>query len=153
MKITLCMLCLLVINPCYAVGERHGPRAIEVRVETGTKDGEMVFVPDTLEFERGKYYKLVLHNPSNSDHYFSSDGFVTHIHTTKVEVMGADNTTLAEIHGDVHDIELKPGTTLEWFFYPMRNGENMLLRCHKNDHEQRGMIGRISISGPPPFSN
>lgn len=152
-RLFLCIICVLTINSVYAVGERYGPKAIEVRVETGTKDGQMVFIPDKLEFERGKYYKLVLHNPSDSDHYFSSDAFVTHIHTHKVEVSGKAGKTLAEIHGDVIDIELKPGTTVEWFFYPMRNGENMPLRCHKNDHEERGMTGSITISGPPPFSN
>lgn len=139
-----------ITNLVYAVGE--GPEAIEVRVEVGTKDNQHIFVPDHLEFERGHHYKLLIHNPSQSDHYFASDGFATHIHTHKVEVASREGKTLVEIHGDVHDIELKPGTTVEWYFYPMRKGKNMKLYCHKKDHEALGMVGTISITGPPPFS-
>ena len=131
---------------------RHGPEAIEVRIETGTKDGHLKFVPDKLSFERGKYYKLVIHNPSADEHYFTSDAFATHIFTRKVEVAGKDHKTVAEIHGAVNDIELKPGATVEWYFYPMTNGKNLKLYCHKQGHAEQGMIGEFEISGPPPFT-
>jgi len=84
----------------------------------------MKFTPDSLKFERGKYYKLVIHNPSENEHYFSSDAFATHIFTRKVEVTNKDGKTLAENHGAIHDMELKPGSTVEWFFYPMTKGKN-----------------------------
>ena len=150
MRTLLTIVLLSLTSLCFAVGE--GPRAIEVKVSVGTADGKLVFVPDHLEFERGKHYKLVLTNPSSEEHYFASDEFATHIYSHKVEVAGKDHKTLAEIHGAVHDLELKPGTTVEWFFYPMRNGENMKLYCHKKDHEQHGMVGTITIFGDPPFS-
>ena len=150
MKIIVFIALLFTATLCHAVGE--GPPAIEVRVELGTSDGKQIFVPDHLEFERGHQYKLVLHNPSDEDHYFTSEAFVTRIHTHKVEVAGESGKTLVEVHGDVHDLELKPGTTIEWLFYPMRNGENMKLYCHKRDHEEHGMVGTITIKGPPPFS-
>ena len=132
--------------------KRHGPEAIEVRIETGTKDGQLKFVPDTLSFERGKYYKLVIHNPSAIDHYFTSDALATHIFTRKVEVADKDHKTVAEIHGAVNDIELKPGATVEWYFYPMTNGKNLKLYCHKEGHAEQGMIGEFEISGRPPFT-
>ena len=69
----------------------------------------------------------------------------------KVEVMNANGETLAEVHGSVHDLELLPGTTVAWYFYPMTNGENLALLCHKEGHREGGMVGSISISGPPPF--
>jgi len=150
MRVVLSLVLLSFSSLCLAVGE--GPSAIEVNVSVGTKDGKMVFVPDHLEFERGKHYKLVLHNPSNDEHYFASDAFATHIFTHKLEVAGKDGRTAVEIHGSAHDVELKPGATVEWFFYPMRNGENMKLYCHKRDHEERGMVGTITIFGEPPFS-
>jgi uncharacterized cupredoxin-like copper-binding protein len=143
---------LLVITNLHADEKHHGPEAIEVRIETGTKDGELKFVPDNLSFERGKYYKLVIHNPSNEDHYFTSDGLATHIFTRKVEVAGKDHKTIAEVHGAVNDIELKPGATVEWYFYPMTNGKNLKLYCHKEGHEAKGMSGQIEISGPAPFT-
>ena len=97
----------------------HGPKATEVKVSVGTENGEMKFVPDNLTFERGTYYKLVITNPSAEDHYFTSDAFATHIFTRKVEVMDKNGKTVAEIHGAIHDMELKPGATVEWFFFPM----------------------------------
>jgi uncharacterized cupredoxin-like copper-binding protein len=101
----------------------HGPKATEVKISVGTEDGQMVFVPDTMTFERGTYYKLVITNPSNDEHYFTSDAFATHIFTRKVEVMDKEGKTIAEIHGAVHDMELKPGATVEWFFFPMTKGK------------------------------
>ena len=127
------------------------PKATEVRVETGTADGKLVFSPSTLEFKRGVYYKLVVHNPSPEDHYFTSDGFATHVFTRKVEVLDASGKTIAEIHGAVNDMELKPGATVEWYFYPMTKGENLRLFCHKEGHDQHGMVGSISITGPLAF--
>jgi uncharacterized cupredoxin-like copper-binding protein len=137
----------------HAAEKKGGPpEAITVEVQTGTGDGQLKFVPDKLRFERGKYYKLVIHNPSKMDHYFSSEGMGTHVYTRKVEVANEAGETLAEIHGDVYDMELKPGSTVAWYFYPMTNGK-LKLYCHKEDHEQHGMVGEIEIFGPPPFTN
>jgi uncharacterized cupredoxin-like copper-binding protein len=49
--------------------------AVEVVVELGTKDGKRVFSPNSLTFEAGKLYKLVVKNPGGEDHYFSSPPF------------------------------------------------------------------------------
>ena len=144
---------LLCAASLWAEEKRHGPSAIEVKVSLGNADEEMKFIPDTLSFERGKYYKLVLHNPSSDDHYFTSDAFTTRIFTRKVEVADSSGKTVTEIHGAVSDIEVKPGATVEWYFYPMTKGNNLKLYCHKDGHEQQGMVGTINISGPPPFSN
>lgn len=132
--------------------QRHGPDAIEIRIETGTKDGQLKFIPDRLRFERGRYYKLVIHNPSDVEHYFTSDALATHVFTRKIEVTGKDHKTVAEIHGAVNDIELKPGATVEWYFYPMTNGQKLELHCHKQGHAEQGMVGEIEIFGSPPFT-
>ena len=105
-----------------ASGAVAQPEAIEVRVETGSADGHLRFVPDTFRFERGKYYKLVIHNPSPMAHYFTSDGLATRVFTRKVEFMDGSGKTVAEVHGDIRDMELLPGATLAWFFYPMTKG-------------------------------
>ena len=147
------LLPLLCVASLEAEEKRHGPSAIEVRVNLGSADGEKKFFPDTLSFERGKYYKLVLHNPSPDDHYFTSDGFATHIFSRKVEVADSEGNTITEIHGAINDLEIAPGATVEWFFYPMTKGANLRLYCHKDEHEELGMTGTINISGPPPFSN
>ena len=63
----LVLIILLCASSLWAEEKRHGPEAIEIKVNVGTADEEMKFVPDTFSFERGKYYKLVLHNPSSED--------------------------------------------------------------------------------------
>lgn len=110
-------------------------------VAVGTTAGEMKFVPNTLTFKRGNYYKLAISNPSPHAHYFTSDDFATHIFTRKIEVLDKQGETIAELHGSVNDIELKPGTHLEWFFFPMTKGQNLKLLCHKKGHEAQGMLG------------
>lgn len=143
---------LLWVPVMLAQEEPRGPRAVEVRVETGTKEGALQFSPNRLRFERGVYYKLIIHNPSPLSHYFTSDAFSTHIFTRKVESLDSQGNTIAEIHGDVRDIELAPGATVAWYFYPMIKGEKLKLYCHKEGHEEQGMVGEIEIYGPPPFS-
>jgi uncharacterized cupredoxin-like copper-binding protein len=125
----------------------HGPKAIEVNISVGTADGQMKFTPDSLTFKRGNYYKLVITNPSSEDHYFTSDAFATHIFTRKVEVMDKEGKTITEIHGAINDMELKPGASVEWFFFPMTKGTNLKLFCHKEGHEAQGMVGSINIVG------
>lgn len=138
---------LSLFSPMVSAEKPHGPKAEEVIITVGTEDNKKIFVPNNLTFERGKYYKLVINNPSNEDHYFTSDSFATHIFTRKVEVIGKDGKTAVEIHGAVHDIELKPGSSVEWFFFPMTKGKDLRLFCHKHDHEEKGMVGSINIIG------
>ncbi len=143
----------LMLSSSICIAEKpHGPKAEVVNISVGSKDGHMRFSPDNLTFERGKYYKLVINNPSSDEHYFTSDAFSTHIFTRKIEVMDSADKTIAEIHGAINDMELKPGAKVEWFFYPMTKGKNLKLYCHKKGHEAAGMVGNINIIGPPPFS-
>jgi len=146
-KITYLALSLVLVSPFTYAEKPHGPKATEVNISVGTEDGQMKFTPDKLTFERGTYYKLVISNPSSDEHYFTSDAFATHIFTRKVEVMDKNGKTIAEIHGAINDMELKPGASVEWFFFPMTKGKNLKLFCHKKDHEAQGMVGSINIIG------
>jgi uncharacterized cupredoxin-like copper-binding protein len=128
-----------------------GPKPVEVAVELGTADDALRFVPDNLSFERGVYYRLVIRNPSPQAHYFTAEALATHAYTRKVEVLDEKGEPVAEIHGAIHDLELPPGGALAWYFYPMTNGKDMPLVCHKEGHKEGGMVGTITISGPPPF--
>lgn len=146
-KIILFILSIMLTTSFAYAKKPHGPKAIEVKVSLGTKDGQMKFVPNSLTFERGNYYKLVIDNPSAGDHYFTSDALATHVFTRKVEVMDKQGKTVAEIHGSIHDMELKPGVSVAWYFFPMTKGKNLKLYCHKKDHEAHGMVGTIDIIG------
>jgi uncharacterized cupredoxin-like copper-binding protein len=144
--------CLIALSLPAAVNAAGPPPAIEVRVETGTAEGQRQFVPDELHFERGKYYKLAIHNPSPHAHYFSSEGLGARVYTVKIEVANPGGEMLAEVHGDVHAIELAPGATVAWYFYPMMRGKDLRLYSEKDEDLEAGMAGTIEISGPPPFT-
>jgi uncharacterized cupredoxin-like copper-binding protein len=156
MKLYAAVLCsVLLASTLASAQEKHqaqGPDALEVTIDAGTSDGQLKFVPAKLQFERGKYYKLIIRNPSPVDHYFSADGLGTHVYTRKVEALSPEGKTLAEIHGQIYDLELKAGTTVAWYFYPMTRGKQLKLYCHKEGHEEGGMVGEIEIVGPPPFA-
>jgi uncharacterized cupredoxin-like copper-binding protein len=144
--------CLMAMSFPSAANAAGPPEAIEIRVETGTADGQRKFVPDQLQFERGKYYKLVIHNPSPDAHYFTSEGLAARVYTVKVEVADQGGEMLAEIHGDVHALELAPQATVAWYFYPMLRGKDLELYSDKEEDAAAGMAGRIEVSGPPPFT-
>src|SRR4051812_46965177 len=96
-------------------GDLSRQAPIEVTVELG-KPGQHVFVPHELKFETGKLYKLILRNPSQEAHYFTSDAFTQMIYTRKVQVTqqrDGNTITLAEFKGAIREIEVHPGHAAE----------------------------------------
>jgi uncharacterized cupredoxin-like copper-binding protein len=138
----------------FAEGDLSGQKPITVRVDLG-KDGvdEHKYYPDKLTFETGKLYKLVLHNPSNSKHYFTSLGLASKVWSRKVQVMddlGPGAKTIGEIKGAIREIEVYPGGTTEWWFVPVATGTISDLGCSIKDkdgktHQAKGMKGTITI--------
>lgn len=111
----------------------------EVQVLLGNEPGELVFVPDRLEFSAGKRYKLILQNPSPQKHYFTAKDFADVIWSQKVE---AGNV---EVKGAIHELELKPGAEAEWVFVPLKPG-TYELHCSIPGHREAGMVGELTIS-------
>jgi len=140
----------IVNTVAFAAGDLTRQEPIEVTVELGTQNGELVFQPSNLEFETGKLYKLILTNPSPVKHYFTSAEFAKRIFTRKVQVM-IDGKRTAEIKGDIAEIEVFPGGTTEWWFVPVQTGKAKDLHCHVKDkasgmkHDKLGMTGSIVI--------
>ena len=143
-----------VLTPAaFAGGNLAKQDPIEVRLDMG-KDGaeKHRFYPEKLTFETGKLYKLVIHNPSDSKHYFTSPDFVSRIYTRKVQVMddlGAGAKQIGEIKGAVSEVEIYPGGTTEWWFVPVATGSAEVW-CHIKDkdgktHREKGMDGMITI--------
>ncbi|WP_051050615.1 plastocyanin/azurin family copper-binding protein [Pseudanabaena sp. PCC 6802] len=112
--------------------------AIEVNISLGNEGNELKFFPDRLKFEAGKHYKLVLSNPSPSKHYFTDKDFADAIWTQKVD---AGNV---EVKGNIHELELRPGTKAEWVFVAIKPG-NFPLRCTVPGHAEAGMRGVVAI--------
>ena len=128
-----------------AAGDLTAQPPVEVKVNLGTKDGTLRFVPENLEFETGKLYRLVLHNPSPMAHYFSSVGLARAVFTRKAQVLGPDGKPIAEVKGNVTELEVHPGGTAEWWFVPVKTANLNDLKCTIKDHAESGMIGTIAI--------
>ena len=135
-----------------AAGDLSRQDPIEIKIELG-KPGAHVFVPNRLRFETGKLYKLVLTNPSNDPHYFTSHAFTQLIYTRKVQVTQMRDgklVTLAEFKGAIREIEVYPGHSAEWWFVPVATGRVSDLRCSivgkdGKSHADHGMVGEIVI--------
>lgn len=141
---------LLLASPNFAAGDLTRQKPIEVTVELGTTNGSMTYTPNTLTFETGRLYKLVLRNPSPQKHYFTSYKLASKVFTRKVQVF-YDDTRLAEIKGAIREIEVFPGGMAEWWFVPLQTGEFEDLHCRVKDkktgvrHSEQGMVGKIVI--------
>jgi uncharacterized cupredoxin-like copper-binding protein len=128
-----------------AAGDLTAQPPVEVKVLLGDKGNALRFVPDQLLLETGKLYRLVLHNPSSMAHYFSSEGLSRAVFTRKVQVLGADGKTIAEVKGTVLEIEVYPGGTAEWWFVPVKSASLNDLKCTIKGHSEGGMVGTITI--------
>lgn len=129
---------------------------IEIRINMG-KDGtnEHKYFPDKLTLETGKLYRLVLHNPSNSPHYFFSHDLGAKVWTRKAQVMdelGPTRKPIAEIKGTTREIEVYPGGTAEWWFVPVAAGTVTDIICTTKDakdgkpHSEHGMRASVVIN-------
>lgn len=136
-----------------AEGDFSKQDPITVRLDLG-KEGEKEhrFHPDKLTFETGKLYRLVLHNPSDSKHYFTALDFAAKVWTRKVQVMddlGEGAKQIGEIKGTIREVEVYPGGTSEWWFVPVATGTSGFY-CHIKEkdgktHAETGMKGTVSI--------
>jgi len=134
-----------------SAGDLSRQTPIEVTVDLG-KPGQHVFVPREIKLETGKLYKLVLRNPSEDPHYFTSDAFSGMVYTRKVQVTqqrDGKSVTLAEFKGAIREIEVYPGHAAEWWLVPVAAGRVKDLRCgivkDGKTHAELGMLGEIVI--------
>lgn len=137
--------CILYSMKVYAAGDLTKQEPIQVNVQLGDEKNSLRFYPSSLEFETGKLYKLVLKNRSSEKHYFSSDGLSRSVFTRKVQVLGKDGKTIAEVKGNIREIEVYPGSVAEWWFVPVKTGQISDLKCTIKGHTEAGMVGKITI--------
>src|SRR5882762_8537905 len=89
----------------WSAGDLAKQDPIEVTVDLG-QPGKHVFVPSQIKFETGKLYRLILRNPSEDPHYFTSDAFSGMVFTRKVQVTqqrDGKSVTLAEFKGAIRE--------------------------------------------------
>ena len=129
-------------------GDLTKQKPIEMNVKLNGKIGEMhFFSPNILIFETGK---LRIVNTSKSKHYFSSSNFSKSIFTRKIQINKNDEK-VAEVKGNISEIEVFPNNEVEWWFVPIKTGEFDDLICSVKDvqtnkkHSEMGMVGKIII--------
>jgi uncharacterized cupredoxin-like copper-binding protein len=140
------------LSTAQAAGDLSRQTPIEVTVDLGAP-GKHAFVPNQLKFETGKLYKLILRNPSDAPHYFTSHAFSQLIFTRKVQVTqtrDGKTVTLAEFKGAIREVEVYPGHAAEWWFVPVATGRVTDLQCgikgaDGKTHADHGMVGEIVI--------
>lgn len=132
-------------GPALANGDLTNQRPITKTVQLGNKNNSLAFYPAHLRFETGKLYKLVIKNPSEQKHYFTSAGLAQAVFTRKVQVVNTAGKTVAEIKGWVSEIEVYPGGITEWWFVPVKTLRDSSLYCSIKGHREAGMTGLINI--------
>lgn len=118
---------------------------IEIRINLSDSNNTLRFFPSHLDLRAGILYKLVLHNPSEQAHYFSSEGLSRSISTKQVLVLNSLGKRISEIKGHIKEIELYPEGTVEWWFVPTNPIVLDDLRCLIKGHARAGMVGTIEI--------
>ena len=159
MKINFYILfCILIIDiissktlQSKTLGDLTKQKPIEMNVQLNGKTGKMhFFSPNILTFKTGKLYKLKIINTSKSKHYFSSSNFSKSIFTRKIQINKNDEK-VAEVKGNISEIEVFPNNVVEWWFVPVKTGEFDDLICSVKDlqtnkkHSEMGMVGKIII--------
>ena len=141
------VVCTVFLPPAssLAAGDLTNQEPIEITVQLGNEKNALRFFPETINVETGKLYKLVLVNPSPQKHYFWSEGLAQSVFTRKVQVNGPDGKAIAEVKGQIREIEVYPGGKAEWWFVPIKAGTFGDLKCTIPGHSQGGMIGKITI--------
>lgn len=115
-----------------------------VTMVLGTAKGEHRFTPDMLTLETGKLYALRLENPSSNDYYFGSQGLADAVYSRKVVVLGAEDKVVAEVYGPARRVELKAGSVVEWWFFPVRTGRFEDVMSTRT-HTEAGMRATIEV--------
>jgi uncharacterized cupredoxin-like copper-binding protein len=105
-----------------------GPEPIQVVLQFGTETRNLALTPETLRFEKGKLYKLVIVNPSKTAHFVSAPEF------------GAAIDSISLTQG----VALRQGDQQVWYFVADQAGTYDIMCGHKA-HADAGMVGKIIV--------
>lgn len=136
---------LAFVSPVLAAGDLSRADPTEIVIDMGSSGAAMYFAPDHLELETGKAYKIVLRNVDEIKHEFAGQELFSKVFTRKVEITDASGNLVAEIKGNVSEIEVGPGKEVEWFIVPVQTGENLAMECEIEGHKEAGMFGTVTI--------
>ncbi len=125
--------------------------AVEITVRLGTAGGDLVMSPRDLSFEVGRYYKLVLKNPSDVEHRLTVANFASAVRTygkptiDRGEVIGRAALKARVPVGYLpREIGIAPGGVAEWYFVPVRRA-SAKVGCTRDSHAEAGMVGTFKV--------
>lgn len=132
--------------PALAEGDLSRADITEIVIEMGSVNPKvMYFKPDHIELETGKAYKIVFENTDKIKHEFDAGELASIVFTRKVEVVDADGEMISEIKGNIREIEVAGGHTVEWFIVPIQTGTDIPVVCAIEDHAELGMVGTVTV--------
>ena len=129
---------LLFSSGAQAAGDLSRASPQEIVIEMGTSGDRMYFKPNHLDLETGKAYKIVLRNVDEAKHEFAGHELISKLFTRKVEITDPSGDLVAEIKGNVREIEVGPKREVEWFIVPIQTGENIPMQCDLEGHREAG---------------
>ena len=138
-------LALLFASGAQAAGDLSRADPKEIVIEMGTSGDKMYFKPNHLDLETGKAYKIVLRNVDEAKHEFAGHELIEKLFTRKVEIADASGHFVAEIKGNVREIEVGAKQEVEWFIVPIQTGDNIPVECEIEGHKEAGMVGTVTI--------
>jgi uncharacterized cupredoxin-like copper-binding protein len=136
---------LLYASGAQAAGDLSRADPKEIIIEMGGSGEKMYFKPNHLDLETGKAYKIVLRNVDDIKHEFAGHELIEKLFTRKVEITDLSGGLVAEIKGNVREIEVGPMRQVEWFIVPIQTGENIPMECEIEGHKEAGMVGTVTI--------
>ena len=136
---------LLFASGAQAAGDMSRADPQEIVIEMGTSGDKMYFKPDHLDLETGNAYKIVLKNVDEIKHEFAGHEFIEKLFTRKIEIADPSGGLVAEIKGNIREIEVGPKREVEWFIVPIQTGEDIPMECELPGHKEAGMVGTVTI--------
>jgi len=147
LPVVLAMTAYALTSTAYAAGDLSRADPAEIVIEMGQTDAKhMYFKPDHIDLETGKAYKIVFKNVDNIKHEFAAPELIPKVFTRKVEVPDANDKMIAEIKGNIQEVEVGPGGTVEWFIVPIQPGKDIPMECAIEGHKEAGMVGTVTIN-------
>ncbi len=140
------VLAFVLAGPTYAEGDLSRANVIDVAIELGSNDDGMYLKPDNYEFVTGQAYKLVLTNVDEIKHELALNEMGERIFTRKIEIADEKGELVAEIKGNIREVEVGPGKTVEWFIVPVQTTEEPVeITCEIPGHLEAGMRASVMI--------
>ncbi len=144
---SLAVLIFSLSSPAFAEGDLSRINVIDVVIEMGSNDDGMYLKPDNFEFVTGQAYKLILTNVDEIKHELALNEMGEGVFTRKVEIADENGELVAEIKGNIHEVEVGAGKTVEWFIVPVQTTEEPVeITCEIPGHLEAGMRASVMVN-------